>query len=449
MSVDWGERLAALGLSERAAEHGARQFATVARTYARRVGDPATARAWWVPGRIEVLGKHVDYGGGRSLLATVERGFHVLATPRRDGVVRIMDASRQTTLRLPLRADLPPRPGAWANYPISVLRRVARDFPGARHGMDAVLISSLPSAAGLSSSSALVIATFLPLAAFNALSEHLAWQGSLPDHDAVAGYLGAMENGKVFGHFPADQGVGTHGGSQDHTAILRCRQGRLAQYRFLPVGPEADAPLPAGWSFAIGVSGVHASKGGAVQAHYNALARQLALLLSSWAELRGPGTHSLLDVLSHDTNTRAELAAAVRRDHPEEAATLIRRLGQFAEECLEIVPSVTAALASGHPEAIGPAVARSQQLAEDVLANQVPETVHLAATARQLGAVAASAFGAGFGGSVWALIPDDSREHFLAAWRARYVTAFPARSARAAFFISRPGPAAGEIPSLS
>jgi len=39
------------------------------------------------------------------------------------------------------------------------------------------------------------------------------------------------------------------------------------------------------------------------------------------------------------------------------------------------------------------------------LGNQIPQTIFLAKTARQLGAVAASAFGAGFGGSVWALVP--------------------------------------------
>ncbi len=448
MTTAWQERLSALGLSEKAAEYGARQFAIVERTYARRVGDPAAARAWWVPGRIEVLGKHVDYGGGRSLLATVERGFHVLATPRRDGVVRIMDASRQTTLRLRLRPDVPARPGAWANYPISVIRRVARDFAGARQGMDAVLISSLPSAAGLSSSSALVIATFLPLAAFNNLAEQAPWRMSIPDQDALAGYLGAMENGKVFGEFPADQGVGTHGGSQDHTAILRCRAGRLAQYRFLPVGPEGDTAMPTGWSFAIGVSGVHAAKGGAVQAHYNALARQLSLLLATWSERCGSRTDSLLDVLRQSPDAQAALAAAVREQHPDEADLLVRRLEQFSAECLEIIPSVRAELDAGRPEAIGEAIDRSQQLAEEVLANQVPETVHLASTARHLGAAAASAFGAGFGGSVWALVPDDSREHFLAGWRARYLAAFPARAGRAAFFISQPGPAAGEIPGL-
>ena len=35
------------------------------------------AKRWFVPGRIEVLGKHTGYAGGRSLLCAVGRGFCV------------------------------------------------------------------------------------------------------------------------------------------------------------------------------------------------------------------------------------------------------------------------------------------------------------------------------------------------------------------------------------
>ena len=37
------------------------------------------AKAFFVPGRIEVMGKHTDYAGGRSLLGAVSKGFCVVA----------------------------------------------------------------------------------------------------------------------------------------------------------------------------------------------------------------------------------------------------------------------------------------------------------------------------------------------------------------------------------
>ncbi|MEO5798337.1 MAG: galactokinase family protein [Gemmatimonadales bacterium] len=434
-------RVGALGLHGRSALLATERFAEVERRFAERFGHIAAARAWWVPGRIEVLGKHTDYGGGRSLLAAVERGFHVVARPRSDGLIRLLDASSNAMLSVPLAADVEPRPGHWTDYPISVIRRLARDFPRATTGLDMVIRSSLPAASGLSSSSALVIATFLPLAAVNNLRETPEWRAAFANDDAVAGYLGAVENGRVYGSFPADRGVGTHGGSEDHTAILRCSPGRLSQYHFLPVTPEAELALPAGWTFVVGVSGVHAAKAGRVQAHYNALSGQLSTLLALWCEATGRSDPSLFAALrsAPDAPLRiSEMAAAT-------SAALAARLAQFRDEVEEIIPGVVAALGNGDLERVGELVARSQAHAERTLANQVPETVHLVQSALARGAAAASAFGAGFGGSVWALVPDALAAQFRAAWLEDYVEHFPQHQQRADAFLSAPGPAATEL----
>jgi galactokinase len=90
----------------------------------------------------------------------------------------------------------------------------------------------------------------------------------------------------------------------------------------------------------------------------------------------------------------------------------------------------------------GRLVDRSQTLTSDLLQNQVPQTVALATLAREAGAVAASAFGAGFGGSVWALVKDSEAAEFLEAWAAAYGKVFGEESGRAIFFTTDPGPAA-------
>ncbi len=86
-------------------------------------------------------------------------------------------------------------------------------------------------------------------------------------------------------------------------------------------------------------------------------------------------------------------------------------------------------------------VDRSQAGAETLLGNQVPETIALARMARANGADAASAFGAGFGGSVWAMTSAADAHEFAETWRDAYRGAFPAAAASAQFFITRPGPA--------
>ena len=67
-------------------------------------GTPASRL--FVPGRIEVIGKHTDYAGGQSLTCAVERGFAVSYRPRRDGLVRIFDAQDARRAEFPISPDL-------------------------------------------------------------------------------------------------------------------------------------------------------------------------------------------------------------------------------------------------------------------------------------------------------------------------------------------------------
>ena len=126
---------------------------------------------------------------------------------------------------------------------------------------------------------------------------------------------------------------------------------------------------------------------------------------------------------------------------PVSAEVLRNRLDHFIAETYRLVPGATRALAAGDFATFGTLVDESQHLAEQWLGNQIAETSALARLARRLGAEGASAFGAGFGGSVWALVPDRDAERFAHAWRAAYEAEFPMLASRAAFFRSHAGPA--------
>ena len=91
--------------------------------------------------------------------------------------------------------------------------------------------------------------------------------------------------------------------------------------------------------------------------------------------------------------------------------------------------------------AIGHLVDASQEDAERCLQNQVPETSFLAQSARDHGAVAASAFGAGFGGAVWALVQKNESPAFLKKWQETYARAYPEHN-NATFFSDETGMAA-------
>src|SRR4051812_11136964 len=173
--------LRSAGMSENEARAKGDLFARCAAA----LGDLGTSgglqrHALFVPGRIEFLGKHTDYAGGRSLICPVERGICAIVSPRADDRVRVMDAgAKRDTVAFQIGRELTPTPGHWGNYPMTVARRVARNFPGILCGADIAIASDLPPAAGMSSSSALMIAIFLALDAANDLSERAEYRANI------------------------------------------------------------------------------------------------------------------------------------------------------------------------------------------------------------------------------------------------------------------------------
>jgi galactokinase len=115
---------------------------------------------------------------------------------------------------------------------------------------------------------------------------------------------------------------------------------------------------------------------------------------------------------------------------------------QFSEESEIVVPAAADAFARRDWSKLGSLMDRSQGAAEKLLGNQVPETIALARMARESGAQAASSFGAGFGGSVWALVSRGSAADFLSSWLRLYRTRFPDAAVHSTFFLTGAGPAA-------
>jgi galactokinase len=410
------------------------------------LGASRTRWSVWVPGRVELLGKHTDYAGGRSLLCAVERGFAVRAAMRSDQRVRAVDTTTGERCETALHPAPRDATQGWPRYVQAVAARLARNFSCATRGVDLAFNSDLPVAAGMSSSSALMIAVFVALAKSNDLRSAEEFRREISSREELAGYLGCIENGESFRSLDGDEGVGTFGGSQDHTAIMCSEPGRIVQYAFGPVRREAVYRLPPTHTLAIAASGVAAEKTTGARAAYNRLALMVRHLLASWNAATGRTDATLADAVRSAPDAARRLrdvaVASGDRSLGFDGADLGKRLDQFMLEAGELIPAAAAALARGAVEDLGPLADRSQAAAETHLGNQIPQTVALARTARALGATAASAFGAGFGGSVWALVPIGAAGEFVHRWHDEYARAFPAESARAVFFLSSAGPGA-------
>jgi galactokinase len=443
------DALAQTGLDPEASWGIAERFAKATAAHARseQCTRAGPLRAFFVPGRIEVLGKHTDYAGGRSLIVAAEQGFCLVAAARDDRRVIVLDAESEETVSFDLAAEITPRMGHWSNYPMTVARRIARNFPEACFGAEISFSSDLPPGAGMSSSSAMIVAMFLALADANKLAESRPFRDNIHNPEDLAGYLGTVENGQTFGSLQGDRGVGTFGGSEDHTAILCARANQVSQYAYCPVHFERTVPMPPGYTFAIGTCGVVAEKTGAAMDKYNAASRLASTVAELWRSETGRDDPHLGAALASapDAADRLRHITEAAGDEVPEPGALHKRLRHFLSENEEILPAAGDALAQGDVRRFGRLVDRSQEAAEELLGNQIPPTSYLARSARENGAAAASAFGAGFGGGVWALIQKSQTGPFLAAWADAYRAEFPDHAEAALFFTTSAGPAAFQV----
>ncbi len=371
--------------------------------------------SWFSPGRIEVLGKHTDYAGGRSLLAALDRGVTVTVSDAASGLVASTTAAPGAVDLA--RTDL--EAGHWARYVQTVVARLSRNFgalPPCRIDVD----STLPLASGMSSSSALVVASALALARHHGLDQTDAWASTLQTPEDLATYLACIENGSSFGPLTGDAGVGTFGGSEDHTAMVCARDGHLAQYRFGPAVAEAYLPFPDHLSFVVCMSGVLAEKTGAARDLYNRASARAKAVVTRWNEATGHHCDSIGQALREVPDARTSLRGAVAGD-----AELTTRLEHFFAESETYVPAAAQALAAGDLTTFGREVADSHRAAAEMLGNVVPQTQALVDLALADGAHAASAFGAGFGGSVWALVDSEGSDAFAGRWLDAYASQHP------------------------
>ncbi len=102
----------------------------------------------------------------------------------------------------------------------------------------------------------------------------------------------------------------------------------------------------------------------------------------------------------------------------------MKRLAHFVRED-ERVPDALAAFDQVDAPRLRELATGSQEDAETLLENQVPATVDLARSAPGLGAIGACGFGAGFGGSVWALVKREDADAFASRWSSQAFVAVP------------------------
>ncbi len=210
--------------------------------------DAQPDRVLSVPGRVNLIGEHVDYHDLPVLPITIQRGIHIAFRASPAQHVRIKSEGYSSSLaRIPFGQLTSRAPGDWTNYVLAAIQTAANYGP-LKLGIDATIASDLPPAAGLSSSSALLIGLTLALLDANGM------------HPGFEELMNILPEGEQF--------VGTRGGGMDHAAILATESGSAVLVHFNPVR-IISFPIPPDWTFLAAHSLTTAEKSGAIRAEYN------------------------------------------------------------------------------------------------------------------------------------------------------------------------------------
>jgi galactokinase len=124
--------------------------------------DAVAAITAAAPGRVNLIGEHIDYCDGFVLPFAIDRHIVIAGAANGTHEARLASFSEEEPSIFSLEEPQEPGTPKWANY----LRGVIRGFQDRGHvipGFDAFVVSSIPKGAGLSSSAALecAMATFL------------------------------------------------------------------------------------------------------------------------------------------------------------------------------------------------------------------------------------------------------------------------------------------------
>ena len=166
---------------------------TVRRAFRERHGREA--RLFRAPGRVNLIGEHTDYNGGFVLPMAIDRETVAAAAAREDRKVFVHSLNRGECVEFDLDNPGGRRRGTWLDYVEGVARALERR--GARlRGADVVLLSDVPSGAGLSSSAALEVSFGLALATLSGAEVDrvtLALAGQEAEHTYVGAMVGIMD----------------------------------------------------------------------------------------------------------------------------------------------------------------------------------------------------------------------------------------------------------------
>ena len=118
-------------------------------------------KIYFAPGRVNLIGEHVDYQGGSVFPCALSFGAWLLIAPNADKVLRFRSLNMPQSYEISIHSIAPQPDRAWCNYSLGCMDIISRSHPEAKlqQGYDLLYYGNVPAGAGLSSSAAMEVVT--------------------------------------------------------------------------------------------------------------------------------------------------------------------------------------------------------------------------------------------------------------------------------------------------
>jgi galactokinase len=114
--------------------------------------------AYFSPGRVNLIGEHIDYNGGLVMPCAITFGTYLLTSPNEDGVFRFSSLNFTEKHEIPLQQHYVKEGNGWFNFPLGVIAHFLKDGHQLK-GLDMLYYGDIPISSGLSSSASIEVVT--------------------------------------------------------------------------------------------------------------------------------------------------------------------------------------------------------------------------------------------------------------------------------------------------
>ena len=379
-------------------------------------GSEADIRVFCSPGRVNLIGEHVDYCGGHVLPAALAMKTTILARKREDDVLRLKATDLDIKVETKI-SEMESLKGKlkWGDYQLGVAIELLKDGYDIC-GCDMLYDDTVPHGGGLSSSAAIEVSTALMFATFsnekNGIDKEInmiemALVSQRAEHNFIGVKCGIMDQ------------FASAMGKANHAIHLDCA---TLDYEHIPLNMAGCKLVLTNTNVkhSLGSSKYNERRGECEQG-FNALKTVL------------PGITCLADVTEADFEEHSD----VIKDE-----TVKRRIHHVVYECARVLKSAQA-LKAGDMEAFGEFMKQSHHSLQYDYEVTCPELDFVAAMGREIpGVLGIRMTGAGFGGCTVAVIRDEAVDTFVKTVGEAYIKEF---GHEASFFVTEIGDGGHEV----